>query len=972
MRPKTFQVLRCLVEQQGRVVSKQALLQAVWPGVHVSDGGLRVCIREIREALGDDPASPQFIKTEPRRGYRFIGKVVGKREKVIGETLPPTPYHLSPTTSLVGREAELKRLQGLLEKAVGGNRQVVFVAGEAGIGKTTLVDAFIAQVTCPAPGHPQGGAPTARQSDIWFGRGQCIENHGAGEAYLPVLEALGHVCHQPGGEDLIRLFARYAPMWLAQMPWLISEGELDALQRKIQGASPERMLREMAEAVEALTAGKALVLWLEDLQWSDYSTWGLVSYLAQRRKSAQLLVIGTYRPLEAITSPQLLGRKVVQELQRRGQCEEMWLECLAEEEVTEYLKARFPLWTRGAVPVETLAQIIHRRTEGNPLFMVNMADYLVRQAMMVEEDGKWELKVGLERVDTGIPAGLRQMIERQVDDLKVEEKRVLEAGSMAGVEFCVAEVAAGIKREVSEVEEVCEELTRRGQFLRSRGMEEWPDGTVGGRYSFVHALYQSVLYERLAEARRIRLHSLIGEWREDGYRERVGEIARELAVQFERGRDCDRAGRYLGLAGENSLRRHAYREAVNDLTKGLELLKTLPDTPARTQQELLLQIAFGASLMAIKGYADPEVGKAYGRARELCRQVGNTPQLFPALWGLCAFYLLRAELQTARELGEQFFSLAQSAQDPALLLPARDALGASLFWRGELAEARAHDEQGIALYDPKQHHSLVFLYGYDRGVLYLASTARHLHALGYPDQALKRNQEALALARELAHPYSLAIALNFSAMLHQFRREGQAAQEQAEAAIALSTDQGFPLWAAFGTMLRGWALTERGKGKKGIAQMRQGLDAFAATGAELTRSYFLVLLAEAYGKAGGTEQGLTLLAEARDFVDKHGERFYEAEIYRLKGELLLKIEDRRSEMCFSQAIEIAGRQGAKFLELRAVTSLSRLLQKQGKKETARKLLAESYGWFTEGFDTPDLKEAKALLEDLDLSVHGKT
>ncbi len=429
---------------------------------------------------------------------------------------------------------------------------------------------------------------------------------------------------------------------------------------------------------------------------------------------------------------------------------------------------------------------------------------------------------------------------------------------------------------------------------------------------------------------------------------------------------------YWKRAGQRAVARSAHVEAIAHLAKGLELLKALPDTPERARQELLLQTALSPALMAIKGWAAPEVGKAYARARELCQQVGATPQLFPVLYGLCGFYTNRAELSTARELGEQFLTLTQSVQDPALLMEAHYALGQVLFRLGEFALAQEHVEQGVALYNPQQHRSHAFLYGQDSGMACLLYAALALWHLGYPDQALKRIHDALTLTQELSHSYSRVGVPVITAMLHQFRQEGQIAQEQAEAAIALSNEQGFPLLLARGTILRGWALAEQGQ-EEGIVQVRQGLAALQTTGAELDRPYYLALLAEVYGKAEQAEEGFTVLTEALDLVHKTGGRFYEAELYRLKGQLTLqqfnvqgskfKVEEE-AEAYFLKAIKIAQRQQAKSLELRATTSLARLWQQQGRQKEAHRMLAEIYGWFTEGFDTADLKEAKALLEEL--------
>jgi predicted ATPase len=486
-------------------------------------------------------------------------------------------------------------------------------------------------------------------------------------------------------------------------------------------------------------------------------------------------------------------------------------------------------------------------------------------------------------------------------------------------------------------------------------------------YIFKHALTQEVAYNSVLLGRRKTLHEQTGQALEQLFHGRLEDHYSELAHHYDRSDNTQKAVAYLRLAGEQAVQRSANAEAVAHFTSALELLKSLPDTPERTQQELTLQVLLGVPLMAAKGYGVPEVEKAYARARELCQQVGETSQLFPVLWGLCAFYEGQAEYQTARELGEQLFTLAQRAQDQALLVEARYMLGETLLWLGELAPAREHLEQAIALYNPRQHGSLAFLYGgYDPGVACLGDVAMVLWHLGYPDQAVKRAHEALTLAQELPHPLTLTTALIWAAWLHILCREGQAAQERAEAAVTLCTEQGVPFWLAEGTILRGWALAEQGNREEGIVQIRQGLAAYRATGVEMMRSYFLALLGETCGKIGQTEEGLTVLAEALDVVDKTGERFYEAELYRLKGELILKQSSvqKEAEECFGKAIAIARKQQARSLELRATVSLARLWQQQGKTAEAHQMLSEVYNWFTEGFDTKDLQEAKALLDEL--------
>jgi predicted ATPase len=438
-------------------------------------------------------------------------------------------------------------------------------------------------------------------------------------------------------------------------------------------------------------------------------------------------------------------------------------------------------------------------------------------------------------------------------------------------------------------------------------------------------------------------------------------------MHFGRGRDHDRALQYLQHAADNALHRSAYTDAITHLTNALALLSALSETPERAQRELDVQLALGPAFVATKGLAAPEVEQTYARARTLCAQVSETPQLFPTLLGLCLFYQSRGVLLTARELGVRLLRLAQHEAAPLHLLEAHGALGNVLFFLGEYTEAWTHLEQGIALTDQTAEWGLALHHDRAPGVWCLASASLTLWCLGYPAQAVRRSQEALALARALAHPYSLALAQYYAAYLHQRRREALAVQAQAEAFLPLATAQGFPLWVGLGTCWRGWALAMQGQSEAGMTQLRQGLAAVVATGQELSQPFGLILLAEAVGHTGQVEEGLRLLAETRTAFEASGRGDLLAEAYRLQGEFLLRQavpDTAHAETCFQQALAIARRQQAKSWELRAALSLSRLWQRQGKWAAAYDLLAPVYGWFTEGFDTADLQEAKSLLEAL--------
>jgi DNA-binding winged helix-turn-helix (wHTH) protein/predicted ATPase len=951
LRRKAFQVLAYLLAHPDWVVTKQELCEQVWPQQFISDAALESALKAVRQALGDSGRGQRLIQTVYGQGYRFVAAVTTEAQTPRARPAPLGSAPSGPAAMrdpVVGREAELAQLTCWWERAQGGERSFVFVTGEAGIGKTTLIDAWLARFV--------------GEASLWMGRGQCVEQFGAGEPYRPVLEALGRLGRCPSGPAVVAVLDAQAPTWLTQMPGLVGPANLEALQRRLAGATRERMLRELAEALEVLTVQQPLVLVLEDLHWSDPSTLELLAVLARRREPARLLLLGTYRSPEVRHRAHPL-QAVTQELRLHGHSVELPVTVLAEDAIATYLTTRCP----GLTQVGPLARLVHQYTEGHPLFMVTLVEAWLMQGVLRAQDGAWLLHTEVEALHDQVPDSLRQMIEGQLDRLNATEQRVLEAASVAGVEFAAAAVAAGLGQTVERVDEACTVLARRGQWLRAVGDQSWPDGTVAGGYRFGHALYQQVLYGRVAAARRVRLHQRIGAREEVGYGTQAGTMAAELAVHFVQGRDYPRAVQYLRQAGENAIQRSAYLEAISHFTTGIELLTTLPETPERTQQALTLSIALGAALQVTKGHAAPEVEHAYTQAYALCQQVGKTPALVPVLLGLWRFYVVRAQLQRARELGDTLLRLAHWADDPALAVLAHYTLGVTWFYLGALSAARRHLEEGIGRYTRDQRHALVFRMGIDPGVGCRSFDAMTLWLLGYPAQALAHIHEALALAHELSHPYSLGWAQCAAAFVAQFRRDVLAAHAQAEATVALATEHGFSDWVAWGTSVRGWALAMQGQGEEGITQLRQGIVAFQAGGSGLNVPCVCTMLAEISAHLGHTEDGLQALAEAHILVEQHEESWWEAEVHRLRGVLLLQqqgIPQAEAETCFQQALDVARHQEAKSLELRAAMSLARLWQEQGKRAEAYELLAPIYGWFTEGFDTADLHEAKALLDAL--------
>ena len=556
-------MLHFLLRHPGRLMTKEELLDAVWPETHVGEGVLKVAIAELRKALHDHTRQPLYIETAHRRGYRFVGLI----EEAGGGTGPRGSRALE-------REPELARLDGWLARALEGERQIVFITGETGIGKTTLLEAFVERAsTNPA---------------LWTAHGQCLEQFGEGEPYMPVLEAFTRLCREPGRESLPALLRRHAPTWLAQMPSLIPAADREPLAREVLGSARERMLREVAEAIEALTAETPLLLVLEDLHWCDYATVDVIGYLARRRGPARLMVVGTYRPAEVVVKQHPLGA-LKRELQVRGQCAEVALELLSERAVADYLKLRFP----GAQFPRELAQLVYARTDGNPLFVVNVADYLVAQKQVIHQpaaDGsgeRWVLGVPLDQVELGIPEDLQQLIERQLEMLSAEEQDLLVRASVAGLEFSTRTLAGAGLGDIRTLETRCQQLVRRRQFLRPAATITLHDRSLLERYGFIHGLFQHALYRRVPEPRRVLLHRALGEFQEKAYAAHLREISAELATHFEQGRDYERAVRYRLLSADNATRRYANREAIDHLSRALELVALLP-AAQRPETEIMI------------------------------------------------------------------------------------------------------------------------------------------------------------------------------------------------------------------------------------------------------------------------------------------------------------------------------------------------------------------------------------------------
>jgi len=654
--PKAWDVLFCLIRRPGLLVTKEALRHEIWPDIAISDDTLTKRIGELRRALGDTRRTPRFIETVHGRGFRFVGDVreIGDdaRAHSVDADAPPLTIAaraVEPGVRFVGRQAELRRLHECLRKAGQGERQLVFITGEAGIGKTTLLEEFLRSAS-------------VRGQDLHVLHGQCIQQHGQREPYMPVLEALERGLSAPEGAPQIPLLRRMAPCWSVQIPWLMSDGEPAGFQGSMMSAPPERMLREIGAFLESWATGSTIVLVLEDLHWSDNATADLLSFLAQRRNPARLLILGTFRPAEAVTSDHPI-REVKQTLRAHRRCVDLALDYLSTAEVRDYLLGRF------GDEIRDLAPLIHQRTDGNPLFVVDLVEELIRRGQLAQTGGGWAMSVAAEDVQLAVPEDLLEMVTTQFESRTSDERALLEAASVVGVSFSPSTVARALGRDAEEVESAAQHLARAHRFLNIAGGAEDRGPTT--RYEFTHALHHQAIYEQIPALRRQRLHLTIADTLESTAGERLAEIAPELSVHFERGGDPLRASKYLAICAARAQQRLAPREVITCAELALRLLERVPDAPERNQRELELRLLLGVSLHLTRGYSVPAVQANYERARTLCEAVGDARQLFEIMHAVWYAQIVASNVAAAQETAHELARIAARQHAPVFRLRAR-------------------------------------------------------------------------------------------------------------------------------------------------------------------------------------------------------------------------------------------------------------------------------------------------------------
>ena len=897
--------------------------------------------RDLSERLADVGLQPGRATRElERRILVQDPALLAEPTEPAGPEPPPITEPAFPDDSdalprgPVDRDAELSKLRNAMARALAGRRGIVAVSGEPGVGKTTLVESFAAEA--------------AAREGVLVGVGQCVEHRGPGEPYLPILEALGSLTEGPDQARVVAELAQRAPTWLAELPWLLDADELEGLRQRILGATRERMLREMTEALESLSAERPLMLVLEDLHWTDPSTLDLLGAIARRRRPARLLIVLTYQRTEGPSDAQ----KLIRDLAVRGPCIELELTRLDTAGVSAYLDDRFP----GSEAAAQLGLLLARRTGGNPLFMRHLVDHW-EQHGVVSPGGA--VTVPKAELAAGVPASLRAYIDEQLGVLDPDDLELLTAAGVAGRSASPALVADATGRREGEVRAAL------GRLAATTGMIE----PLGDGYRFAHDLYREVLYEAADPERRVGYHRRIGAFLEGALGANAREVAGELAHHFMAGGDSAGATRFLRVAGERAFARNAYPEGVRHVRAALVAAARLPDGTPRTRAQVELLSLLGQALVAIGGWSSPDAEEALLRARTLAGRLRDNEPLVSVLLALATLYEVRGELARAKEVADEY--LLHGADEPAARrLQAEELLACNLFHQGVFARALEHAENGLALFEgdePLDGHYSSFpaTIGDNAGVACHDWAGLALWYLGHPDQALRRAHGALELASDPGRSYSLASARAQLAVVYQCRQEPREALQWAEATIAAAEERGYAYRVAMGRVLRGWAVAALGDPEAGIEEMVRGMRLSRATGARMDEPHYLGLLGDAYLMAGELDAGVSAIDEALEMSERERSLFYEPELLRLRAAAQVQAGGEEAlnaaEASLREAIEVARDQSSRSLELRAATALLRLCRERGRGSQARATLAEVYESFDEGFESHDLVVAAEML-----------
>ena len=780
----------------------------------------------------------------------------------------PAPRSAAPARHTVGRERERRTLRQTLEAADAGHGLLLNVAGEPGIGKTTLVEEFL-------------GEMASATRPVRIARGRCSERLAGTEAYLPILEALDGLTRGPGAQPAVALMKRLAPTWYLQVaPTAVDDSSEGRALASVQAGSQERMKRELSVFLEELSRGTPVVLFLDDLHWADVSTVDVLAYVGARLAAMRLLILVTVRPAELLLSKHPFAQLKL-DLQARGLCRELALEFLTRGDVERYLALEFP----GHTFPPGFAALVHAKTEGSPLFMADLLRYLRTRGVVAHAEERWVLAQSVPDIEHELPESIRGMIQRKIEQLAEADRKLLAAASVQGYEFDSGVVAGLTSTDPADVEERLETLEHVYGFVRRAGEQDLPDGTLSVRYRFVHVLYQNALYAGLAPTRRVSLSARAAQALIEHHGDRRVEIAAELALLFEAARDGRRAVEHLLIAAQNAARVFASQEAVALSRRALQLLEQLPDTPDRGQQEMLLQSTYAAALGAIQGLASPEVGRASARAYALWKQLGARPEFFGVLGSLWGYYVVAAKLDVALAIGEELLQLAERVGDRAMLVAAHASVAITLHHLGDHRQTLTHFERGLAAYS-LDLSPLFVSFPVEPGVNLASEYARTLWVLGFADQALRQVDAALALADAVPHPEARGFAPLFAAFVHQSCGDVGATLRHSDTVLALARERDIATTLAWGMVLHGWALAMRGSVDEGLSEIRGSLAGQLAAGSLIARPQFIAILADACLYAGRLDEALAATAEGLECSAATADHYWDSELERLRGEAL--------------------------------------------------------------------------------------
>ena len=932
LRPKSLDVLRYLAERPGNLVSKEELLSRVWPGRIISDSGVRLCIREIRNALGDDAKAPQYLETVAGKGYRFLE---GRDGRAVLADMEKT---------VIGRESDLARLEDFLQLVVNGEQHFVLVSGEPGIGKTTLLELFLENVS--------------ERYTAQVIQAQCIVHFGPSEAYGPILEAINEVC---GGEDGARYqkaLRRVAPGWLQQLPGLLKPYDSERLLAETAGMTPERMIREFRLFASELSEEKPLIFAIEDLHWADSATIDLLASLMEH-SIPSLLVVGTYRPADAVLYSQPL-RSVINELKGRGHCNEMSLELLTEKNIAEYLSSRL----NGKVAEELVAQVF-RRTSGNPLFLVNLIEDLIQVKGLEKTDDLWIESEGSGNLENALPESLRSIISRRLDGLISEQRQVLEVASVAGFEFNSAIVARILEQSYQETDSVFEYLGSNGLFVESHGIMDFPNGTISGSYEFQHPMYLEVLYDSIGDARKVHIHRGIGELLESLYGDQAETIAPVIAMHFDQGLNSEKAVNYYQLAAAQSLGRNAYTTTVEQLSDALRALENIPESHDRHRQELEILMLLGPVQIAIEGYASSSAKASFERALSLSTQLDLVDMQIPTLWNLAGLHMGLGQLGKSHSLIERLDEPAGRSSDPHIDMIVADAHAQQFFFEGKLSESLERCEVVVSQYDVVQHSHLAETYSQEDPGAVCNGIAALVHwMMGLPDQSTKKSQALQELSGVLDNPHTTAFGLFFLCAMCQLQRDFLTTERLAEDWFNLSEAHDMVHFQAVAQMHLGWARAQHSPGEPQLELVRNGLKMLEDTGTRLLLPHSNGILAQTQLAVGNLDEAQRTIVEALVVTEENTERWSEAELHRVQGEIIAADgteDDTSLADCFEKSLQVAKGQQARSLELRAALNLGQVYFNRGQAELSSELLSPYASLFDKVLTPDERRLAKQLV-----------